>query len=392
MSFVAVGAAIAGSVVSVGLSYALAPDAPDAPDMGAASRAGVEAEAETLADRRRLEAAAQQGGQVTWTDRGTKQEQRQFALVPGPDGRQGLFGLGGELVPYVAEEWAEGGKYYDPKKPNYQPSIQTQTVTVPGGQKTADFTGYGEADVQGKIARQMAEIELELSRKYGTQFVEEAKKQLELADPQGTAARGRLYELIQQQIENDPERPVADLLDSQVSEQLAAGSGLDRVSQEMLDQAIAEAQGSRGEKGQGGTDFAEPMTTGFEGQQRLDAAQQKALGWLASGATPEDVAFRREQQNLGNLSAFMAGRTPESQFETLSGAQQGAAPFYQGNKLPGQNPNAGPAMQGAQLQGWNTQMGAAANQADPWLGGLSALLSGASAAGNAGWKPLAQGV
>jgi hypothetical protein len=131
------------------------------------------------------------------------------------------------------------------------------------------------------------------------------------------------------------------------------------------------------------------LTTGFAGQQRLDAGQQKALGWLASGATPEDVEFRRNQQTLGNLAAFTAGRTPESQFETLSGAQSGAAPFYQGNKLPTQNQNAGPAMQNAQLQGWGVQMDAAANQADPWMAGLSAILRGASVAGNAGWKPLA---
>lgn len=382
----AVVAAIVGAVASAALAYAMTPDAPDAPNLAQANKAGVLAQARTLDERRKLEAAAQQGTSVQWRDPGTHEETRQFAVIMGGNNGHGLGA--GTSVPYVEADWKEGGKYWDPKAPNKQPFIISKKVQVPNGMRTADFTGYGEADVQGAIARQMADIELELSKKYGKQFVEEARKQLELSDPEGAAARKKLYELIQQQIENEPERPVADLLDSQVSEQLAAGRGLDRVSEDVLREAVAQAGAARGGAGDG--DYAEPLTTGFEGQRRLDAAQQKSLSWLTSGATPEDVEYRRDQQNLSNLSAFIQGRTPESQFATLSGAQQGATPMNPGNRLASQDPNAGAAMQNAQLQGWQTQMNAQMNQADPWMAGLSVLLRGAGTAGAAGWKPLAK--
>lgn len=372
------------AAVGVGLSayeYASQPGPPKPPDASAASRAGVEADAATLADRRRLEAAAQQGASTTYQTADRKEKQP-FAMVPaGPPNA----GAGYKLVPYVPADWAPGGQYAQ----YGAPTIVKKNVTVPGQTKTADFTGYGEADVQGAVARANAQNTLDLEKKYGGQFIDEALKQQQLADPEGTAAREKLYELIQQQAGDQPDRPVATLLDDQVRQQLAAGKGLDKISADVLNQAVAQAQGARGENGGSADQFAEPLTTGFAGQQRLDAAQQKALGWLSSGATPEDTQYRRDQQTLANEAAFVNGQTPESQFQNLSGAQNGPAPVYRGNPLPTPNGNAGGAMQTAQLQGWQTKMGAAANQADPWITGISALLNGASAAGNAGWKPLA---
>jgi len=197
-----------------------------------------------------------------------------------------------------------------------------------------------------------------------------------------------MYDLVQQQIENEPDRPVADLLDAQVSEQLGAGRGLDRMTEEMLAQAVREAQGSRGDKGQG-EDFSENLTTGFEGQRRLDAGQQKALGWLTSGATPEDESYRREQTNLANLAAFTAGRTPQSQFDSLSGAQRGATPNLPGQPLA-QIQGSGQAGASGAMQGWNTQQNAALNTVSGWMTGLSALLGAGNVAGAAGWQPLAR--
>jgi len=234
----------------------------------------------------------------------------------------------------------------------------------------------------------MAQNLLDLQDKYGAQFIEEALKQAELADPEGTAARRKLYELVQQQAGADPDRPVAALLDEQVGEQLAAGRGLDRVSAEILRDAVAQAQGARG-GAPDGTRYDQPLTEGFAGDARLQAAQQKALGWLTSGATPEDVAYRREQQNMANLSDFTNNRTPQSQFASLSGAQRGPAPYVPGPGLPTQNPNTGPAVQNANLQSGLIQQQADASQADSWMAGLSTLLGGIKVAGQAGWQPFA---
>ncbi len=391
----ATAVALIGLAVTIGTTayaYASAPGTPQGPNLNAASRAGVLADASTLADRRRLEAAAQQGTSTTYmTGPRTVKREVQFVKIPtgATSGKIGAPTM--KDVPYVASEWQEGGKYF--KSGEGIPVVFTKHVKVhiPAQERTADFTGYGEADVQGKLAEENATNQLALEKKYGPQFIEEALKQQELADPNGTAARNKIYELIQQQAGEQPDRPVANLLDSQVADQLAAGKGLDHISNDVLDEAVAQAQASRGE-GSSQTDYADPLTSGFAGQSRLSAAQQKALGWLSSGATPEDVRYRREQQTMANEGAFINGQTPESQFQNLSGAQNGATPIYNGRPLPGQSPGAGAAAQGAAVQGFNAQLGAQASQADHWLSGLSVLLHGASAAGQAGYRPLAQTV
>jgi hypothetical protein len=383
------------AVAAVGLStyeYASAPGAPKPPNAAAATRAGIEAEAATLADRRRLEAAAQQGGATTYETAAHKEKvDQQFVHVPTGEKNRAGFPIS-KLVPYVASEWDQGGKYYQAGQS--PPDIITKKVTVkfPKGTKTADFTGYGEADVQGKVARQQADNMLALEKKFGPQYIEEALKEQQLADPEGTAARSKLYDLIKQQEDAKPDRPVAELLDKQVAEQLAAGKNLDGVSEEVLKEAVRQAQASRGQAPDGSTRFDQPLTEGFAGEDRLSDAQRKALGWLTSGATPEDVGYRREQQNISNLGAFVNNQTPESQFQTLSGAQQGPAPFVPGKPLPGQAPGVGPAANSAAISGWGTDLAAQQSQANPWIAGLSALLHGASAAGNAGYKPLATSV
>jgi hypothetical protein len=91
------------------------------------------------------------------------------------------------------------------------------------------------------------------------------------------------------------------------------------------------------------------------------------------------VDYRRKQQDMANLSAFVNNRTPESQFSSLSGAQQGPAPYVPGQKLATMNPNTGPAAASAATQGWNMNVGATLNQADSWMAGLSAALKGAGA-------------
>lgn len=360
---------------------------PDAPGVNTNAE-GIRTSAKLLPLQRQMSAAAQQGGKIL--RQGYQEITPEYAreilkyVEENPleavafGGIKEKFGIA-EIDLSALRKAAEKNKtYYLHKKTG---------KLVPENKAYADFTGFGEADVQGKIAEDYADLMIELGDKYGQQFVEEARKQLELSDPEGMAAREKMGEMIEQQAQETPERPVADLMDQQVGEQLEAGNRLDAISRDVLDASLQDALRARGQTGSV-DQFAQPMETGLAGDARRQAGIQKALGWLSSGATPEDVQFRREQQNLANMGAYIGGRTPQAEFANLSGAQQGATPMRGGSPLPTMNQNAGQSSQQAALSDWQTQMGYEANQANPWMAGLSGLLGLGSAAGKAGWQPL----
>ena len=353
---------------------------PDAPGVNTNAE-GIRTSAELLPLQRQMSATAQQGGKIL--KQGYQQITPEYA-------RQRLAEIESHKWDLATSEklQAEADAMRRAISTNQPVYLHTKTGRmVPENQAYADFTGFGEADVQGKIAEDYADLMIELGDKYGLQFVEEARKQLELSDPEGMAAREKMGEMIEQQAQETPERPVADLMDQQVGEQLEAGNRLDAMSRDVLDASLQDALRARGQTGSV-DQFAQPMETGLAGDARRQAGIQKALGWLSSGATPEDVQFRREQQNLANMGAYIGGRTPQAEFANLSGAQQGATPMRGGSQLPTMNQNAGQSSQQAALNDWQTQMGYAANQANPWMAGLSGLLGVGSAAGKAGWQPL----
>lgn len=372
--------AAAASVASAG--YAAAQGAPEIPSAGSASRGIARAKARALPLQRQIAAAEQQGGQIT-IPVGPHKVPKQFVRVPVIPGATLSPGVPTKLVPYNADEWAAGGKYASLIPEGKSPKIETHNVKVPKGEKTYDFSGYGTADIQSKLARQTADIESELGKKYGVQFAEEARREAELADPQGTAARKMENELIQQELANPrPINPLSTTLESQIDDQLKAGRGLDPMSRDLLDQAVARANLDRSGRTSAG-DIATSLSTGNEGQARLNAAEGKAQSFLSSGSSPEDIAYRREQQRLADLGAFVGGRTPESQFQNLSGASQGAAPFTPAQ--PGPTMPGGSAQQGNaySVAGYQANVNAANNQVNPWMAGLSSILSGVGAIGKA---------
>lgn len=391
MSFAAIGI----SLGTMGLSYGLSQlSQPNQPDLASSSKELSDTEARLLPVRRQLEALAQQGGKGTINVPGmTHTETRQVVQVGGGSGSGSGGGLNlnineprgraPRLVPYVAAEWQPGGKYYQAGQA--APRIVTQQVQVPGLQ--VDFTGVGTADVESAVAEKMAKIQLDLSKKYDSQFIEQALAQEKLADPESFAARDKMDELIHEQINRPLNSPVADLLDQQVGDEVRAAKDgtLDAETQLILDKATEAALRSRGGTGGVTGDFETPLTTGFEGEARKQAAMQKGTGWLASGQTPEDIRYRREQQNLANLSAEATGQTPQSQFGQLKNAQQGPTPVVSGqglSTLPGN-------ISGTAASGALAQQEAQSNQANPWMAGMSALLNIGAAAGKAGWKPFA---
>ncbi len=363
----AVGVAVAAASAGYAMSGA---GNPKQPDLASSSAKLSNINAQMLPYRRMLEAAAQQGTSVT---------------LPGV---------------YNYQQKDKNGNWKNISQQQYQEmsSVNIAALVAGGGQKpvlrrvplTVDFRGYGATEVQAKIAQQMAELQKNLSAKYDSQFIDQALEQEKLADPQSFAARQKMDDLIQKQITNEPDRPVATELDKQIGSQLTAARAghLDPAMKQALDSSVSSALSDRG-GGAAGADFEQPLVTGAAGEQRKRDAAQKAISWLTSGATPEDVQYRREQQNLSNLSSQVNGRTPQSQFASLSGAQSGPTPFSPGQPLSTMPQNQNQGAMDAAIGGWGTQMRSAGAQASPWTAAVSGTANIAQLLGAAGYKPLA---
>lgn len=375
--------AVVAAGANAGIAYASQPNIPSAVK---SSRRTVLADLSTLPGRRMVEMAARLGIPVDYpTGRVTpKYAQKTLgqALADGDITQQVFEG-------YLNAKPAAGGR------PRYTADsvIKVQTGFKEPETRHADFTGAGDADIQARLARAMARNQLALSAKYGDQFIDEAKRQQALADPEGTAARALLAEEINR-IETGrgkAERPVAGLLDTQVLDELRHG----RETTPDVDRAVAGVLAGRAASGAGGSvgagDIQTELAAGQSGDARLAARLQKAMGYLSSGATPEDVSYRRRQQSLANMANFLGGRTPTAQFQQLSGGQQGAAPVARPGSLPGLNPNIQAIGNQAALQQLNLGAAGQAQQANPWFAGLAALTRGANVAGAAGWQPFQRG-
>lgn len=347
---------------------------PKQPNLASASREVADAQANALPINRAL-ASAEQQGSIGTVHVSRHSERQQFVRVPGL-GREGRS----QIIPYVPSEWESGGKYAGQGGEGFDPAqhLINRSVKVPAHDQSYDFSGFGTADVSGKLAGQMADIQTELGKKYGVPFAEEARREAEQADPMGFAARGKELDLINQKINNPiPINPLATTLDARMKERVEAGSGLDDMSRDVLDAAVARAGSDRG-GGPAASGVETNLTTGREGAARRQANDAQAQAWLSSGATPEDVQYRREQQNLSDLGQFVAGKTPQSQFPSLSNAGQGATPFVPGQSLPTQPNNASTTGPAYSLATWQQQLrnaGAGAN----WMSALGGALGGIGA-------------
>lgn len=331
------GTMIATTAIGAGMAYASKPEYPEQPDYAKTNSTVRQAEFDTLPGRRAVEQAARLGTKVRY-----------------PTGQK-------------APVYSQSEGYYDYKDQVWVPKL----VGYQDVYAEADFTGQGDVQKESDNAREMARAVLENQQKYGVDYVNEAKRQLELSDPTGTAGRKQLYEMVMDDLQSPaPERPVASELDSQIAEQLRSDKlpqdVSDEVKKAVLNSTIAD---------QGLTDSIQSklQEEGETGNRIAD--QQRMLQWLTSGATQQDVEYRRKQQAMSNVSNFLAGRTPQAQFGQLSGAQQGASPNATAPSLPNFG-NAGQdqAIQGASQQ-YATRVQAAADQVNPWLVGLSSAMN-----------------
>ena len=220
-----------------------------------------------------------------------------------------------------------------------------------------DFTGVGDIDLSranldyylesaGKISEGM----LEQSEKYGVRFVEQRRKELEAADPEGFEMRQEMGRRI---------------MEGGEKHFMAAAKG-----------AMHGARGSQAARGNlfgNAPSMQEAMAVG-------------------------DVGYRMYQQDLANMGSYGAGVAPTAQFGALSGAQQGASPF-QGQNIMQTGVGAMSNAQHGQATGSvYQQQSQMAQQGSPWsqIGGMAAglgltALTG-GAAGMAGGIGFGKGV
>lgn len=365
MSWAVIGVGAAGITANVVMAVA-APDAPSAPDPKTSSRKVIYADLRTLAGRRMVEQAAALGQRVEYPT-------GKFEDVY--DGIPAWVEYENPPVRGTGQPEPPSG-YWDPRGKIIGRKPQT---------KVADFTGIGAIDVQAQIARRAAEDGLELQEKYGTQFIDEARKQQELADPLGTKARKTLFDEINRIREGRDEQthPVADELDAQIRDDLALGRGLNRDASGELERVLA----ARAAGGDAATaDVQHALETNANAEQRWQGRLQSTLQHLSSGATGEDRRYRENQTDMANLASALAGQTPQSQFANLAGAQQGATPQAHAGGLQNANPNAGNIGQAAAGANYATNLSNLSNQVNPWFAGLNVAVKGATAIGAATTK------
>ena len=417
----AIGAIIGGIIAAGGaVAASAASGGGDPPDYGAATRAGIEADIETLPLRRKIEAAAKIGGtvlkegyrkvkvsanqalqqaQVRLQQAEANMAQRRayyeqaasmYGIRTGPQaGAPGTATtIGNAEVEARLRDMSEATASYQNAVKELE-AIKAQTPdgtgevsiyvdpsgnAVPKQEAThADFEGLGETDVQREYSRAMAQTQLDLSKEFGEQYIAQRRKELQLADPEGWAARQRMFQDIMGEADRLPDTKMQETLAGQLQGELEAGARLDPELAREAQQGIRGAQIARGQTLGNAASFQEAMEVGSAAENRRRGRQQAALQFLTSGATPEDVKYRRRQQNLGNLGNFLTGQTPTAQFNQLSGGQQGTAPMLLTDGFTGLNPNAGAQGASFALNRYNMQQ----QQPDHWLNAIGLGFRGA---------------
>ena len=249
------------------------------------------------------------------------------------------------------------------------------SYTDPSTGQVYDFTGMGNAETAGKVSDKMAQAMLDIQRSHSSQFIQQRLAELKASDPQGYAARQQLFDRIMAEAEKNPDRPLAENLQREITDTLNKGGKLDARGEEQVREGVRGGQIERGIILGNAPTAQEASAQVQASDQMLTQRQQQALQFLQSGVSPEDVAYRRMQQNIGNLGDFTAGKTPSAQFGDLSSAGNGAAPFVGGGgSNVSLNPNA--AATGANWASniYSGQVNWANNQVNPYMAGISSGL------------------
>lgn len=256
--------------------------------------------------------------------------------------------------------------------------------TDPATGKTYDFTGLGDADNAAIISDQMAQALLDIQKNYGADYVRQRIENLKQADPKGYAARKELFDRIMADANRRPDRPLSNELQGLITQTLEKGGRLDQRATQQVQEKVRGGQVGRGLYLGNAAAQQETGALVDASDQVRSQRQQQGVNFLEAGVSPEDVEYRRIQQALANLGAFVNNQTPEAQFGQLSGAQAGAAPFTStGTPNARTNPNAA-------AEGISFAYGSYNNlsqQANPWLASASTGINTLGTMASLGWSP-----
>jgi hypothetical protein len=261
---------------------------------------------------------------------------------------------------------------------------------VTGQPTTVDFTGQGTAAVQNQMSDQMAQTLLDIQQGLGPQYIAQRLADLKQADPQGYAARQQLFDQIQQEAAQAPPGQALSASTQQlVLSELQKGGTLTPEELTQVQQGVRGPQVASGIFLGNAPSQAEADAVVNAGDQAQTARQGAAGSFLGAGVSPSDIQYRKIQQDLANLGAYISGQTPESQFASLSGAQGGAAPYPNPNYT---QPTLNQGQAAAQGVGnafdlYNQNFNFQQNQVNPFVAGLSGLSNAAGTAFNLGWDP-----
>jgi len=365
-----------------------------APDMAAANREAVYAQAQTFPILRAIEAASRSGGKVSY--------------------------------------------------PVYDASGKPT-----GELRTADFSGIGDIDITRETARALSSLapeqtkqQLDLAKEYGTQFAQQRRAELQAVDPE----RYALYESFLKDVgqtpisETAPAAPTyervatptaprdigsAAQMRSDLERQIAAGLAQAGTLDPAMIRAAEQAARARGTA----TGNILGNLSAFREARAVNEAianadiqrRQQALGLLQSGQTTSDVANRQaqeafqnilaatgqrntaaqqtfagqmasqqqqqagRQQNIANIQSALGLQPIVSQAAQLGGLQQGASPFAAPQLMQGmQQAGPGQLMQlGSSFALQNAQNAFQASQAGSPLAMFQGLTGGIANLGSA---------
>jgi len=269
---------------------------------------------------------------------------------------------------------------------NYPSTYLINAAASTGGKTTIggkeyDFTGLGNADTAAKVSDQMAQTLLDIQREHSGAQIAQRLKELQVADPKGYAARQQLFDSIMASVQAQPDRPLAQSLQDKVLAELKLGGELDKRGREQVQGQVRGGQIKRGIML--GNAPAEQEAAAMVSAADLIRSQRQtgATDFLASGVSPEDVAYRRMQQNLSNLGSFVNGVTPTAQFRNLSGAQNLATPIAAAPINPATfSTNAGELGLSNAAAIYSGQVNWANSQVNPWMAGISTGVSAGNVA------------
>lgn len=314
-----------------------------------------------------------------------------------------------------------------------------------GKTKSYDFTGKSDIDITRETARELAKLapeltqaQLDLSKQYGTQFSEQRRRELEAADPE----RYKLYDQFLRDLgagrgveEGAPTAPEYERvatpqemrdtgmsasmradLERQIGGELAQAGSLPPGLQRAAEQALRARGAATGNLLGNASALREALGVSQAIQQSDAQRRAQALGLLQSGQTTSDTANRNAQQSFQNIMAAtgqrntaaqqtfagqmaaqqqrQAGRQQNianvqsalglapivSQAAQLGGLQQGASPFAQPQYMQGMQ-QAGPGQllaQGSQFALSNAQNEFQASQANSPLAIAGGIIGGIS--------------